>query len=464
LTIHIDKDALERACKEIIETILYCLPNAFKGTVYRIGKPPHMIAKRVTSGIIDPERRRISWGLPERSDYNPPGKSWSAYRDEPGRPLEAMAWCVERQKSWTAESPKHDMRSVRLQVEGVWEDYHHMEPVLVRKEDLFLDNGPALPYPVTSEGKTLWEDSDYVVIAVIKIHFRPNTIKIGSPETRIIKKLSRSLGTELLSYQLRQQSLDAMRQLVEDKIKSCNLLADSLRNAITKSGLIFSLIKLELSSLRQQWEDLLLRQNPGKKGLKSDTVGALNRALDRVPGIPERTREELVSMHNQFLELFLPPEGGRNWVRMQIEERWEALIAERVRDENLVLEVRRLIDDLKRSLSLGKDPGALSGLNRIPKPLKQEWVDLLYADTDHLDMAFLNRLTRVLEEPALGLPFQKKTRKRLVHLQTLAEIMGRLEGDTNTVLREVLNGCDKDVICNDRFSRPPREKIEVLRL
>ncbi|MCK4729671.1 MAG: hypothetical protein KAT27_12145, partial [Desulfobacterales bacterium] len=88
------KAVVERACENIIETILFCLPNAYKGTVYEIGPPPDMIAKRITSGVIDEERRTISWGLPEWSDYNPPGKPWIEYRDEPGRALEAMAWCV----------------------------------------------------------------------------------------------------------------------------------------------------------------------------------------------------------------------------------------------------------------------------------------------------------------------------------------------------------------------------------
>ena len=147
MTIKIDSEALEKACKEIIETILLCLPNAYKGTVYRIGKPPKMISKRITSGMINPDDKLISWGLPEKSDYNPPGKSWSEYSDGPGRPLEAMGWCVEKQKSWTAEDPKNDTRSLRLQIEGAEEDFHHMEPVLLRKQDLFGENGRNLQAP-----------------------------------------------------------------------------------------------------------------------------------------------------------------------------------------------------------------------------------------------------------------------------------------------------------------------------
>jgi hypothetical protein len=407
LTIEFDKALLERACKEIIETILFCLPNAYKGTVYRIGKPPDMVAERITSGIVSADRETISWGLPQKSDYNPPGKPWAAYRDEPGRPLEAMAWCVERQRSWTSEDPENDARSVRLQVEGVWEDYHHMEPVLLRKKDLYLGNGPELEFPCNAEGEILWKDRDYVVVAVIKIHFHPNTIRIAGPETRIIKKLSRALGTELLSYQIKQQSVEAMQQLAEDKIKSCNILADSLRNAITKSGLIFSLIKLELMALREQ---------------------------------------DLVKAQNRFLRLFLPPEPGEKWIRMKIEDRWDTLLADRPMEPAQAEEIRRAIADLRRCLSLGKDPELIAGCRRLPEPLKQEWVTLLYHDAGSLDVPFLDRLVRFLEDHPLSLPHQETSRKRLSYLRTLAVIMDQLEVNTNVVLRQILDSLDEDAL------------------
>jgi len=210
LSIEIEKSVLKKACMEMIETILFCLPDAFKGTIYSIGKPPDLIAERITSGIINDERKEISWGLPAESEYNPPGKPWVAYRDEPGRPLEAMCWCVQRQKSWTAEDPINDSRNIRSQAKPGLEDFFHMEPVLVRKSDLSLGMYSSFEYPREYEGEMIWRKSEYIVVAVIKIHFRPNTIKINSNETRVIKKLSRSLGTELLSYQLHQDSLNTI--------------------------------------------------------------------------------------------------------------------------------------------------------------------------------------------------------------------------------------------------------------
>lgn len=439
MAIQIERSTLEKACKNIIETILYCLPNAFKGTVYRIGSPPHMTAERITSGIINNKRNAISWGLPQRSEYNPPGKVWEDYRDEPARPLEAMAWCVGRQRSWTAESPSNDARSVRLQVEGVWEDYHHMEPVLIPKEDLYTNGEPLSEYPRNVTGEILWQGSPYAVVAVIKIHFNPNTIRLKSPETKVIKQLSRSLGTELLSYQLREQSVGALQQLAEDKLNSYNILADSLRNAVTKSGLVFSLIKLELSFLRKQWEEIIL-DHSDLKHLKQDAVSKLNEILagqnDEATGL----KGDLMEAQIKFLDLYLPPEVGANWLRMQIEERWEKLLGLGGKKGTWPKDVRRQIDALQRSLHLGMEPRLLAQYRDIPDSEKAEWVNLIYTDLDRVDLGFLDKLLAFLENGSVRLPYQDKSQKSLIRLKAVAETMGELEQDTNRVLREVLNG------------------------
>ena len=440
LAVKIEQEALENACKEIIESILICLPNAFKGTVYRIGILPEMVTTRITSGIIDEDRQEISWGLPEVSDYNPPGKPWIDYRDEPDRPLEAMSWCVERQSSWTAEDPRNDARSVRLQVEGVWKDFHHMEPVLIRKKDLFLGEMQPMVYPKNYAGETIWDNSDYIVAAVIKIHFQPYSIKIGGTETKVIKRLSRALGTELLSYQLREQSLEAARALADDRLHSCNVLADSLRNVITKSGLIFSLIKLELGFLRDQWEKMLLE---GKKEeyLRQNAIEHLNKMLENMEDDSVNgTTADLMEMQNRFLELHPSPVQGRSWLRMKIEDKWNSLIRKGMIDEKQTKMVYDWIGDLKRSLYLGGDPDLLAAHRQLPEPLKSEWVDLLYKDTDVFNLHRLNRMAALLDEHRLDLPHKEKSRETLIRLKAVAEIFEHLEEKTNVVLREVLNG------------------------
>lgn len=441
MAIEIDKWVLERACKQIIENIMFCLPSAYMGTVYLIGRAPELTVRRIASGILDPGTEIVSWSLPKRSDYNMPGKPWVQYRDQPGRPLEAMAWCVESQKSWTAENAEKDSRSVRLQVEGVWDGPHHMEPVIIRKDDLYQNDQEIPEYPKNYKGEVIWKDSEYVVVAVIKMHFRPNSIRINSPETKIIESLSRALGTELLSYQLREGSIKTMRKIAEEQLNSYNILSDSLRNAISKSGLIFSLIKLELGFLRNQWE-LVVLQDSDQKGMKREAVQSLDKSLSDMGDRSGPLEKDLSDIHRKFLDLYLPPDHGENWVRMKIEEKWNVLFSERAMDEEQTEHVLRQIDQLKRSLYLGKDPAILARYNKMPDLLKEQWVDLIYRNTDRVDLQFLDKLIHILGDRSLGLPFQEKSRKSLIHLKTLAEIVGQLEQNTNLVLQEVLTGYD----------------------
>ena len=451
MSLEIDEPVLETACKKMIETILLCLPNAYKGTIYRIGKPPELIAERITSGVIDSLRKEISWGLPEKSEYNPPGRPWLDYRDEPGRPLEALAWCVEKQKSWTSEDPTHDTRSVKLQVEGTWEDFHHMEPVLVRKSDLRFNMYSNVEYPKDFRGQFIWQESEYVVVAVIKIHFQPLTIRIGSPETMVIKRLSRSLGTELLSYQLRQDSLKAMQQIAKDRLNACNILADSLRNAITKSGLIFSLVKQEIGFLRDQWESLLLKQL-AEKSPKEKAIEALNDILQNMNGGDDHLKKDLIGVQKRFLEISLPPERGKTWVALQIEERWKNLLDRCQTNDTQRIRVWEIIGNLKEALSFGQDPKNIARFNRIPKGLKLQWVDLIYRDMARFDASTLESLIKLLADPHLCVPSREKSKKTLIQLKALAENMSQLESNTNFLLRQVLNRGDNE-LASGVFSR-----------
>lgn len=457
MSIEIEKAVLEKACKEMIETILLCLPNAFKGTIYSIGKPPDLIAKRITSGIIDQSRTKISWGLPEKSGYNPPGKPWLEYRDDPDRPLEAMGWCVERQKSWTAEDPENDSRSVRLQVEGIWEDFHHMEPVLVRKSDLNYNMYTLSEYPKNYKGEMIWKESEYIVVAVIKIHFRPHTIRIGSHETRVIKKLSRSLGTELLSYQLRRDSMKAMEELANDRLNACNILADSLRNAITKSGLIFSLVKQEIGHLRTQWEQMLL-EDRNERDQKVEAIRELNEILSDMGEDYGGFRKDLMEVQNKFLELSLPPEKGENWVNMQIAGRWKELLYKYPRDNDRTKKVRQAIDNLKKSLYFGQDPDVIAGYKKMPEELKWKWVNLIYRNNDSFNPSFLDKLIAILDHPDLNIPSREKSSKTLIQLKALAETMNHLERNTNFLLGQVLNGGEKGLTSKILNNIKPRNR------
>jgi len=447
LSIEIEKGLLESTCKEMIATILLCLPNAFKGTIYRVGKPPDLISERITSGIVSANRREISWGLPEKSQYNPPGKPWVEYRDARGRPLEAMAWCVEKQKSWTSEEPKTDARSVKLQVEGTMEDFHHMEPVLVRKADLRFDMYNGFEYPTNDQGVRIWQNTDYLVVAVIKIHFQPNTIRMGSHETVVIKRLSRSLGTELLSLQLREDSLKAMQKLAKDRLNACNILADSLRNAITKSGLIVSLMKHEIGYLRDQWEHLILEGRKEQNG-KVKAVKELNLMAEAAESTGS-FKHDLIEAHNRLLDLSFLPEKAENWINLQVETKWKNLFQEFPQTEERAGAIWQAIEKLKGFLYIGKDPETIRLYDKMPEELKKEWVDLIYRDSDRFDPVMLDSLIKLLANSAIAVPSREKSRKALIQLKALAENMSQLERNTNFLLRQVLNGSDKNTSRTD---------------
>jgi hypothetical protein len=440
LSIEIEEAVLKKACMEIIETIFFCLPNAFKGTIYRVGKMPDLIVERIASGVINEDTKSISWGLPSQSGYTYPGRLWSDYRDEPGRPLEAMGWCVERQKSWTAEDPSNDSRSVRLQVERGIEDFQHMEPVLLRKSDLNLDMYSSSDFPRNCTGDIIWQDSDYIVAAVVKIHFRPYTIRMNSDETRVIKKLSRTLGTELLSYQLRQNSMKAMQDMSRDRLNACNVLADSLRNAISKSGLIISLIKQEIGYLRDQWESALLQER-NEKSLKEKAITRLNEILTGMDHGDDDLRRILFNAHNKFLELSLPPGQGKRWIEMQIEARWSDFMTTYKKQINGERDIiHHGIDELKRSLQFGMTPEIIADYKQLPDEVKNEWVSLLYDDFEGFNAPLLERLIYILSSSSLNIPSQERSRKSLVQLKVLAETMRQLERNTNFLLHQVLNG------------------------
>ncbi|NIQ90401.1 MAG: hypothetical protein GWN93_15780, partial [Deltaproteobacteria bacterium] len=224
--IRISRGVLEDVCKRMIEIILFCLPDAFRGTIYSVGPMPDLRVIRVATGRKDDLSSKITWDALNPSDYDPPGKIWDTYRDRPGSTLEAMAWCVERQKSWTSDDPENNIRSVRKQLEGkAGEDFHHMEPVLVRKADLWKKIPPINAFPEDSSGKPIWKVSPYSTVAVIKIHFLPGTIKQGDRATRIIKELSRSLGTEMLSLHARELAIEKEKKLVLERQETSDALA-----------------------------------------------------------------------------------------------------------------------------------------------------------------------------------------------------------------------------------------------
>ena len=447
----IDSDILEKTCKDMIETILICLGSATKGTIYRIGRMPQLRAVRITSGIRDEASGQLQWGLPEISDYNHPGKTWEQYRDCPSRVKEAMAWCVERAKSWTADDPFEDVRSVRKQLSNEAEDFHHMEPVLVRRSDLHGDQAEAPEYPLDYFGNPIWTKCEYMVVAVIKIHFRPGSIRRGDQSTKIIKKLSRTLGTELLSLHIRQTLSDAQKDLARQRLQSCNVLAHELRNTLIKLGFIFSAVNAEISFLREQWENEIEKACPGIEG-KRFILGKLSELLrERKGALKGSARlaqlgDLLLSEQQELAGLPLMPNLADKWLDNKIRPKWRRLLVESDAWDKDKEEIQRLLGCLHNAVWLGTSEELAKKVDHLPEDIKTVWPKLAYVDFTVDKVMLLEEILQFLDNPGLNIPHKQQTKKVLLSLKALVEMIPEVEERANRIIVSLRNGDSMDIL------------------
>ncbi|MDR3556785.1 MAG: hypothetical protein P4L55_18690 [Syntrophobacteraceae bacterium] len=436
---------LEQTCKDMIETILLCLSNATKGTIYRIGPMPELRTVRVTSGARDQASGQILWGINEFSDYNHPGKCWEDYKDKPGRLLEAMAWCVEKGKSWTSDDPNQDGRSVRKQLANEAEDYHHMEPVLINRTYLYGDHAAELQFPVDYRGQPIWKECQNLVVAVIKIHFKKDCIKKGDNSTKVIKKLSRTLGTQLLSLHIRETLSEAQQELARQRLQSCNVLAHELRNTLIKLGFAFSAINAELSFLREQWESEISLACPEieNKIVILDRLSKLveaNCSGERCPAGLAGLCEKLIAEQAELSDAALMPAIGEKWVDNKIAPKWQELLLESDAWEESREEIGSLLERLKISLWLGTNEKLAHRLAHLPDDLKAVWPKLAYMEFTVDKLTELERIIKFLDHPDLKIPHKQQTKKILTSLKALVEIIPEMEEKTNRIIFSLRNG------------------------
>lgn len=439
------EDLLDNTCRNMIQALLTCLDNASKVTIYNIGPMPALQAVRRTSGERVQGTDEILWGVPSVSDYTYPGKSWEEYKDRPDHVLEAMGWCVEKQKSWTAENPLDDVRSVRKQLRGEPEDFYHMEPVLVRKSDLYGSDTMCLEYPRDFRGNPIWQDTDFVVAAVIKIHFLPFTIKRDDRSTKIIRELSRSLGTELLSLYLRESLLTAQKDFARQRLESCQELAHELRNTMIKFGFVFAAVNAQIGMIRREWEDELRKAFPDLEW-KEVLVERLSRLIrSKLPlsdagGALTRQCEALLQAQEEFAAQSLLPGQEEAWLVNRIWPRWLKLMDDSPAWDGDKAEILRLLEQLKNSLAMGQDPALVEKMNHIPRELALEWVRLSYVDFTRDHLRILDEAMRFLEDPALPVAQKLQIRKSLQSLKVLVEVIPEMEEKANRMIQSLRYG------------------------
>ncbi len=443
-------DLLEKTCKNMIKTILFCLEDATKGTVYRIGSMPGLQATRVTSGKRVVGSDDIQWGLPSVSDYNPPGKSWEQYRDRPDHVLEAMGWCVEKQKSWTADNPFEDVRSVGKQLRGEIEDFYHMEPVLVRKVDLYGSHVGMLQYPLDWWGNPIWQDTEYVVAAVLKIHFKPYALLRDDRSTKIIQELSRSLGTELLSLNLRESLARAQKEFTRQRLHSCEILAHELRNALIRFAFIFSAVNAEIGILRGEWEKEMKRAFP-HLDWKDSLLVRLNELVRlRLPVLVENQSEiaeackTLLADQEELASRPLLPSQAEQWLSNKILPKWKRLLTAPNLWNGDREEIEGLLQRLSKAVALGADEKLAKEAVHLPEALRDKWFRLAYLHFSADKLSALNEILDLLEEPALPVSYKHQIAKVFKSLKVLIEAVPEIEERANRIILSLRYGADPD--------------------
>jgi len=437
----ISPDVLEDVCKRMIEVILFCLPDAFRGTIYSVGPMPDLRTVRIATGRKEGPMDEIIWGALNPSDYDRPGKIWDVYRDRPGGILEAMAWCVERQKSWTADDPENNIRCVRKQLEGkAVEDYHHMEPVLVKKTDLW-DKVPSLDaFPEDTSGKPMWKDTPYATVAVIKIHFLPETIIPGDRSTRIIKKLSRLLGTEMLSLHARELAHDKQKKLAEQRQETYNTLAHEFRNVLTRVGFTYRAINNEISYLREFWEGLVQQYNPQKLN-KKKIITKLNELL-RPLGETDAAREvkQLLKYQEQLMLNTLLPKQSSVWLRQKIRPLWISILAKNKISAALKRQVEDHFERLDECFYMGQDQNLVKSIVGLPDDQKINWSRLAYQEIGASTNGLLKEYIELLDNTKLEIPHKRQTLKNFIYFKGLIELLPEIENKLNDHLEILKNG------------------------
>ena len=440
--IRISPQVLERVCREMIKVILYALPHAVQGTIYAVGPIPDLRVLRVASGHRDGQSEDILWDRAARSDYDFPGKVWDDYRDRPGGMLEAMAWCVERQRSWTADDPERDRRSARKQHEGrADEDHHHMEPVLVRKSDLWDQAPPPEAYPNGSSGHPVWQDSDWATVAVVKIHFPPGTIRQGDRSTRIIKELSHSLGTQMLSLHAREVALEKEYRLTRERLDTQNSLAHEFRNLVSQIGFAYRAVNNEISFLRESWEDLVLRHHPDQPNRK-DILRHLNDILVEIEatGRSGQTSEQmakLATIQEELMESCLLPRQNQTWFREKIQPLWAYIVGATDLPGSTKRLIADLLDALARSFHIGQDEGLRRGIGGISEAVKNKWVDLAYREFNNQSDGALNEYIGFLGQVRSELPRGRYSLNNLLCLKSLVDLVPEVERRLNGSLERL---------------------------
>jgi hypothetical protein len=302
-----------------------------------------------------------------------------------------------------------------------------------------------LEYPLDWQGKPIWKDTDYVVVAVIKIHFLPQTIRRGDDSTKIIKRLSRSLGTELLSLHLRETYLQARERLSRERLAACNDMAHEMRNTLAKMGFIFSTINTVVSFLRAQWEIELQKVLPSCDRKVTILAHLSTLLLQGQPHLEGQDKlmqlsTELLAEQNELANLFLLPQQEAEWLTSRIRPKWNRLLTSSREWEEQKEEIEHLLDRLQQSIWTVVDQKVADKLVHLPEDLRTMWPKLAYTQFSADNSFVLEEILTLLEHPVLSIRQKHQLKKALSSLKVLLQTISGIDEQANRVIYSLKNG------------------------
>jgi hypothetical protein len=393
---------------------------------------------RIASGDRNGQSDEIRWNITHSLDHHKAGQLWEDDRLSSEETWQALAWCMETQKSWISDERERDSRRARKHLkERVTEDYHHMEPVLVHKADLGDTHHAASMYGRSGQGNPI-NQNEYATVALIQIHFKQGNKREGDRSSRVIKLLSQSLSGELLSLHDREKVFEKEMRLEKERKEICDILAHDFRNIMAGLGFAYRAVNNEISYLRESWERLvhqLLPELPSKHKILEE----LNRLLQRIAAADDSLRDcyeitKLNQYQNQMLECCLLPEQNDFYLQQKIRPLWNAVLSGVKAEPETVSQIEVLLQKLKESFYLILEEEVIDKINHLSENIKKKWIKLAYSQMNNMEAISFEQYIELLNNENVGIPRQSYSKRNLIYLKQLINLIPQVEIKLNNSL------------------------------
>jgi hypothetical protein len=408
------------------------LPNAVGSAFYSLGPLPHLSLRLVSSARRYGQTDKILWDEINMSSHNFTFKKWEDYRDHKDGVLEGLAWCVENQIGWTVDHAFSKGQDINdLPEKNGLDGFYHLEPVLIKKAELWQGKVSLPHHPKNSQGQQIWQKSSHATVGVVKIDFLPGTIAPGDRSTRVTKILSGFFGIQMLSMHEIQTTVEKAKHIQKERQKVCSKLSHDFRTILAKLGLLYRIIDFEISNLRESWETVFHHCYP-EKPFKRPIIRKLDRLMREIEqkyDVPGDCDDVTRLKHYQklLLEYYFLPKQNKIWLRNKIRPLWASVASEFDLSPPLKNQAEDLLERLEESFGVFLEKKAIEKIDMVPESVKKDWLRLAYTEMDWNDKTVFEEYIDLLDSLSVMLEHRRHSSRNLVYLKNLVELMPEIE-------------------------------------